>query len=363
MPRMIRTLAADARTGPVTAIGQSGGEAARIARLGLSLARRALARLTVASLTLTIAGCGPSSGNGEPVRRLSIATGGTGGVFYPYGGGIAKVLSEHLPNVAATAEVTAASVDNLKFLKLGTSDIAFTMADMAEDGAKGREAFKEFGPVPIRVLASLYPSFTHLVTRADSGIDRVADLRGKVISTGPPGAGSAVLATRILTAAGLDPARDIRDHGLAVTQAVDALKDGKLDAFFWNGGVPTAAILDLVSSPGITAKLISLDDVLPALQRTYGESLYYRILIPKAVYKLPADVPVVAVANLLVVADSMPEALAHDVTKTLFEQQPVLAGIHPQARELSVETARAGASIPFHPGAIRYYRERGVWPE
>lgn len=309
------------------------------------------------------AGAAGNTGEAGGMRRLSIATGGTGGVFYPYGGGIAKVLTEHLPNVEATAEVTAASVDNLKFLRQGTSDIAFTMADMAQDGAEGREAFADFGAVPVRALASLYPSYTHLVTRADSGINRVADLRGKVVSTGPPGAGSAVLAARILTAAGLDPARDIRDHGLAVAQAVDALKDGKLDAFFWNGGVPTAAVLDLVNSPGITAKLLSLDDVLPALQRTYGESLYYRTVIPKQVYKLPADVPVVAVANLLVVSEAMPEALAHDITKVLFEQQATLATIHPQAKGLSIETARTGAPIPFHPGAVRYYRERGVWKE
>jgi TRAP transporter TAXI family solute receptor len=325
---------------------------------------RGAAQVCVVVVALMAVGCGSSQpGAGTSPRRLSIATGGTGGVFYPYGGGLAKVLSEHLPNVEATAEVTAASVDNLKFLKQGTSDLAFTMADMAKDGVEGREAFADFGAVPVRALASLYPSYTHLVTRAESGIRTVADLRGKVVSTGPPGAGSAVLAVRILTAAGLDPARDIRDHGLAVAQAVDALKDGKLDAFFWNGGVPTAAILDLVNSPGITAQLISLDDVLPALQRAYGESLYYRTLIPKDVYKLPADVPVVAVANLLVVSDAMPETLAHDITKTLFEQQPTLAAIHPQARELAIDTARTGAPIPFHPGAIRYYRERGVWKE
>jgi uncharacterized protein len=330
----------------------------------VNVMKRCTATVVSGALVLATTACGPAQSVHEGgTQRLSIATGGTGGVFYPYGGGIAKVLSEHLPNVEATAEVTAASVDNLKFLKQGTSDIAFTMADMAQDGAAGREAFREFGPVAVRALASLYPSYTHLVTRADSGINRVADLRGKVVSTGPPGAGSAVLATRILVAAGLDPVRDIRNHGLAVAQAVDALKDGKLDAFFWNGGVPTAAILDLVNSPGITAKLVSLADVLPTLQRAYGESLYYGTSIPKAVYKLPQDVPVVAVANLLVVAESMSEALAHDITKVLFEQQPTLAGIHPQARELSIETALTGASVPFHPGAIRYYRERGVWKE
>jgi TRAP transporter TAXI family solute receptor len=189
----------------------------------------------------------------------------------------------------------------------------------------------------------------------------VADLRGKVVSTGSPGAGTTVLAERILAAAGLDPAKDIRAHNLGVAQSVDALKVGKVDAFFWNGGIPTAAILDLVNTPGITARILPLDDVLPELQRRYGQAFYYRTMIPAATYKMPADVPVIAVANLLVVSETMPEPLAHDITKILFEQQPTLATIHPQAKELSIEHALTGASIPFHPGAIRYYQERGVW--
>ncbi len=314
-------------------------------------------------LALLAAACGGPANEAGGIRRLSIATGGTGGVFYPYGGGVAKVLSAKLPGVEATAEVTAASVDNLKFLKQGTSDIAFTMADMAQDGATGREAFADFGAVPVRAIANLYPSYTHLVVRGDGGIATVADLRGKVVSTGPPGAGSAVLANRILATAGLDPLRDIRPHNLSVAQAVDAMKDGKLDAFFWNGGVPTAAVLDLMHSPGITAKILPLDSVLPALHRAYGETLYYRALIPKAAYSLAEDVPVVAVANLLVVLESMPESLAYDITRVLFEEQATLATIHPQARELAIETATKGATIAFHPGAIRFYRERGAWTQ
>lgn len=315
-------------------------------------------------LCVAAVGCGASSGDaGGGTRRLSIATGGTGGVFYPYGGGIAQVLSEDLPNVEVTAEVTAASVDNLKFIKQGTSDLGFTMADMAADGVAGRDAFAGFGKVPARALAVLYPSFTHLVTLAGSGINSVADLRGKVVSTGSPGAGTTVLAERILMASGLDPAKDIRTHNLGVAQSVDALKDGKVDAFFWNGGLPTGAILDLAHTQGVTARLLPLDGVLPALNAKYGEGLYFRALIPKATYGLDADVPVVAVANMLVVSETMAEPLAYDITRILFARQKTLAGIHPQARELAVERALAGASIPFHPGAIRYYRERGVWKE
>lgn len=320
-----------------------------------------LSRTACVVAALILCGCSAGSPETGAKRRLSIATGGTGGVFYPYGGGIAKIISENIDNVEATAEVTAASVDNLKFLKQGTSDVAFTMADTAQDAAQGTDAFDGFGTVPARTLAVLYSSYVHLVTRAGSGIDRAADLRGRTVSTGAAGSGTAILAARILDAAGLDPQRDLRTQSLGVAQSVDALKDGKIEAFFWNGGLPTAAVLDLVNTPGMKAKFISTEDVLPALQQAHGGSLYYRAVIPQGTYDNGADVPVVAVANLLVVSEEMPEALAYDITRLLFEKQQELAAIHPQARELSLDTALTGSPIPFHPGAIRFYRERGVW--
>ena len=303
-----------------------------------------------------------SSSSATAKQRLSIATGGTGGVFYPYGGGIAKVISENIPGVEATAEVTAASVDNLKFLKQGTSDLAFTMADTAQDALAGKEGFDGIGAVPVRALAVLYSSYVHLVTTEGSGISRVADLKGHVVSTGAAGSGTTVLANRILQAAGLDPQKDIRAQSLGVAQSVDALKDGKLDAFFWNAGLPTASILDLVNTPGIKPKFISTEDILPRLQQTYGPSLYYLAVIPKATYRTESDVPVVAVANLLVVSDSMSEPLAYDITRTLFDKKKELVSIHPQAQELSLSTALKGSPVPFHPGAVRYYREQHVWP-
>ena len=312
---------------------------------------------------VAIAACGSSASPSGGRQRLSIATGGTGGVFYPYGGGIAKVISENIENVEATAEVTAASVDNLKFIKQGTSDLAFTMADTAQDALLARDVFADFGAVPARTLAVLYSSYVHVVTLAGSGITRVADLKGRTVSIGSPGSGTAVLAQRILEVAGIDPARDLRTQSLGVAQSVDALKDGKVEAFFWNGGLPTAAVVDLVNTPGTRAQFISTDDILPRLQQKYGPQLYYRALIPRDTYKAERDTPVVAVANLLVVSESMDEQLAYDITRLLFEKQAELAAIHPQARELSLDTALVGSPIPFHPGAIRYYRERSAWKQ
>jgi TRAP transporter TAXI family solute receptor len=324
-----------------------------------------LLRLAAAGITaLSIAAaCSGGSSSSTVKQRLSIATGGTGGVFYPYGGGIAKVISENLPGVEATAEVTAASVDNLKFLKQGTSDIAFTMADTAQDALRGQEGFDGVGAVPVRTLAVLYSSYVHLVTLDGSGIRRISDLRGRTVSTGAAGSGTTVLANRMLHAAGLNPQRDIRAQSLGVAQSVDALKDGKIAAFFWNAGLPTASILDLVNTPGIQARFIATDEIVPLLHQTYGSSLYYTAIIPRGTYKTNPDVPVVAVANLLVVAESMPEPLAHDITKLLFDKKRELAAIHPQASELAIETALKGSPIPFHPGAERYYRERQVWSQ
>jgi TRAP transporter TAXI family solute receptor len=311
-----------------------------------------------------IASCTNTQGSsGATKQRLSIATGGTGGVFYPYGGGIAKIISDNLPGVDATVEVTAASIDNLKFLKQGTSDIAFTMADIAQDALTSRDAFTTFGAVPLRTLAVLYSSYTHLVASEESGIRNVAQLKGHVVSVGAAGSGTTTLALRILEAAGLDSKRDLRRQNLGVAQSVDAMKDGKIDAFFWNGGLPTASVLDLVNTPGMKVRFISTDTLLPRLEQMFGPALYYRERIPKTTYKMDADASVIAVANLLVVSDTMAEPLAYDITRLLFDKQRELAAIHPQARTLNLKAAATGSPIPFHPGAIRLYRERHAWTD
>lgn len=324
-----------------------------------------IACLAVGAL-LAISACNPQrlAERSGTKRRLSIATGGTGGVYYPYGGGIAKIVSESIPNVEVTAEVTAASVDNLKFLRDGKSDIAFVLADTLADALDAKAAFQQFGKVPAVSLAALYTNYTHVATLATSGIARVADLRGRVISTGAAGSGTEVIAFRLLEAAGLKPGADVRTQALGVSQSVDALKDAKIDAFFWSGGLPTAAILDLANTPGSQMKMVPNDEVLPVLQRIYGPSLYYRVVIPKNAYAdIETDVPVVGVTNLLVVNAKMSDELAYGITKALFDRQAELIAIHPQAKQLTLESAVTGSPAPFHPGAIKYYRERKVWKQ
>ena len=277
-------------------------------------------------------------------------------MYYPYGGGIAKLLNEHLPGVRATAEVTAASVDNLKLIRDNKADIAFTLADTLADAVEAHGVFAGGPPVPAVSLAVLYDNYTQIVSVKGSGVTSVGDLRGRVISTGSPGSGTEILAIRLLTAAGLDPDRDVERQGLGVSESADALKDGKIAAFFWSGGLPSAAVQDLAHSPRIARSLIPTADLLPSLRRDYGD-LYFPLEIPASAYPgVERAVPVVGVANILVVNRAMSEELAYGITRVLFEHQASLAAIHPEARHLSRSRALTGSPAPFHPGALRYLR-------
>ena len=315
------------------------------------------------SVAVVAAGCSTPDA-GDRVKRLSIATGGTGGVYYPYGGGIAKVISDHILNVEATAEVTAGTVDNLKFIANRSADIAFALSDSLDDASSGKGAFEEFGAVPVRALAVLYDNYNHVVTTNDSPIRSIQDLTNRVVSTGAPGSGTEISAFRILSAAGVNFESEMRRQSLGASQSVDALKDGKIDAFFWSGGIPTGSLLDLASTPGLTIRLLPTNAVFANLQERYGTTVYHLSTIPRSTYPgLADDVSTVAVANVLVVHESMDVELVQNITHALFANDTELAAIHPMAALLSVESAVSGSPIPFHEGSMAYYRDRGAWNE
>ncbi len=325
---------------------------------------RWLAMAAIAAVTGTVMACGAPDGGGGLTVRLSIATGGTGGVYYPYGGGIAKVISDHVDGVEATAEVTAGTVDNLKFIANRSADLAFGLADSIDDAANQRGVFADFGAVPMRGLAVLYDNYNHLVSVTSTGIETVADLKDRVVSTGAPGSGTEVSAFRILEAAGVNPETDITRQSLGAAQSVDAIKDDKIDAFFFSGGLPTGAVLDLASTPGRTIKVVPNGETLPMLQGQYGSLVYHNSPIPPSVYPGMEDtVTVVAVSNVLVVHADMDEELAYSLTRVLFDHHEELAAVHPMAAVLTLDSATAGSPIPFHDGAVRYYREQGIWSE
>lgn len=300
-----------------------------------------------------------SSAWAQKTVRLSIATGGTGGVYYPMGGGMANILSKNIPYLEATAEVTTASVDNCLLIGKQKAELAFIMADTGWDAYIGKAQFKE--KVPLRTLAVLYPNNMHIVTAEGKGINKVSDLKGKRVSTGAPGSGTEVMGLRVIEANGLDPNKDMTRDKLGVSESAGALKDGKIDAFFWVGGLPTAAVTDLGATPGIKIKLIGHVDAVPKMRETYGP-IYVKGVIPAKTYPGQAvDVPIAVVWNLLVCNENMKGDIAYDIVKTLFDHKPELIASHREARSIALESQAGGGSpIPFHPGAIRYFAEKGI---
>jgi len=294
----------------------------------------------------------------KPVR-LSIATGGTGGVYYPMGGGMASILSKYIPYVEATAEVTTASVDNCLLVDRGKADLALIMADVGWDAYQGRGKFKE--KIPLRTVAVLYPNNMHIVTLEGKGIEKVTDLKGKRVSTGAPGSGTEVKALRVLEAYGLDPNKDMSRDKLGASESAGALKDRKIDAYFWDGGLPTASVTDLGATPGIKIKLIGHGEAVSKMREKYGP-IYIKWNIPAKTYPgQEGEVPIAVVWNILVCHEKMKGDLAYDIVRNLFDHKPELVAVHREARFLSLETQPGGASpIPFHPGVIRYFREKGL---
>lgn len=293
-------------------------------------------------------------------KAIAIGTGGTGGVYYPLGGGLANVLSKNLPGVQATAEVTGGSVDNLKLLGSGQSELGFSMADAALDALNGEDKFKS-GKIPVRTLMVLYPNRMHVVTIDGTGIEKMADLKGKRVSTGSPGSATEVMAFRVIEAAGLDKDKDMRRERLGVAESVNAIKDRKIDAFFWVGGLPTAAVTDLGATPGVKIKLIDHADVVGKMNAKYG-SLYAASVIPAKTYPgQDQDNPIAVVWNILVTNDKLPDDLAYTIVKTIFDKKADLVAVHREADAIDYKSqAKDNSPVPWHPGALKYFGEHGV---
>jgi len=332
------------------ATGTAGEEFMRFVQLGRVCAL--VAAMAVAALALGIA-------NAQQ-RTIAIGTGGTGGVYYPIGGGLANLLSKTIPNLQATAEVTGGSVDNLKLINSGQSELAFVMADAALDALNGEDKFKG-SKVPVRTLMVLYPNQMHVVTIEGTGIDKLADLKGKRVSTGSPGSATEVMAFRVIEAGGLDKDKDMKRERLGVAESVNAIKDRKIDAFFWVGGLPTAAVTDLAATPGVKMKMIDHSEVVDKMNAKHG-NLYAASLIKAGVYpSQDKDNKNTVVWNILVANASLPDEMAYKVVKTMIEKKADLVAVHQEAKSFSLDNQiKSNSSIPWHPGAVKYFAEKGV---
>jgi len=292
-------------------------------------------------------------------QNISIATGGTGGVYYPMGGGLANVLSKHVPGMQATAEVTGGSVDNLNLIGSGKPYVAFSMVDAALDAAKGQEKFRG-RKVDVKTLLVLYPNRMHVVTTEATGIKTMADLKGKRISAGSAGSATEVMAFRLMEAAGIDPMKDVNRERLGVAESANALKDKKIDAFFWVGGLPTAAVTDLASTPGTKIRMIDHADAVAAMNKKWG-NLYYADVIPQSTYSgMGTDNKMASVANILIANANMPDDQAYKIVKAVFDHQKDLIAVHQEYANVKIGSQKnAATSVPFHPGAEKYIKEKG----
>jgi TRAP transporter TAXI family solute receptor len=239
-------------------------------------------------------------------------------------------------------------VQNVQGLVAGNYDIAFSLGDTAADAVKGEHSFKS--PQDVVALTRLYPNYTQVAVRASAGITKIADLKGKRVSTGSPNSGTEVIARRLLEAAGLDAARDVTAQRLGLPESVDAMKSGSIDALVWSGGLPTGGITDLTTSLGKDVKLIPITDLLPALQKTYG-TIYAEGAIPAATYKQPGDVATIIVPNVLLVRKNMSDELAEKLTKVIYENKDALVQVNAAAKGITVENAAKTDPVPLHPGA------------
>jgi len=291
---------------------------------------------------------------------ISITTGPTGGVYYPLGGGIANILSKYVPGYAANAESTAGSVANLQLMTQGKTNLALSMADAAWDGYKAQGKFSG-GAVPVRTLMVAYPNRMHVVTVEGRGINSFADLKGKRVSTGAPNSATELMTQRLLEAYGMDWAKDIRRERLTPEKSAEAIKDNKLDAFFFVVGIPTSSVTDLAATPNTKIKLIDHADAVEKMVAKHGP-LYVRDFIPANSYP-GQDKPnaVATVQNLLVAHKDMPDQVAYNILKTIFDKKAELIQVHKEAANFDVKhQSKAGGTIPYHPGAVKYFAEQGI---
>jgi TRAP transporter TAXI family solute receptor len=307
--------------------------------------------LIAAALALAIAG--PAAAQ----QQLSVATGGTGGVYFPIGGGIAELINNHIEGYQAVAEVTGASVENMGLISRGDSDLALALADTVYQAFTGTGAFEGRQLPELRALAAVYPNAVQIVALADSGITSLEDLRGKRVSVGAPGSGTEVNASTLLAANGITDA-DITPERLNFNETADALRDGTIDAGFWSVGPPTSSILNLAATRAITVLALSEEEIGRAQE---AEPVFAPYTLAAAMYDgMDADVPTISIPNALVVSADMDEELAYQLTRTIFEFVDELRAIHPAANDTTVEFTMSSTPIPLHPGSIRYFEEIGA---
>jgi TRAP transporter TAXI family solute receptor len=314
------------------------------------------------ALGAAIAGlAAPAVARAQAAQQLAIATGTTGGVYYPLGGGMANMLSRQIPGMSATVEVTGGSVANMQLLGAGRVGMVLTQVDAAVDAVNGRERFRG-RPVAGRAIAVLYTNRMQVVTTEAMGIRTMEDLKGKRVSTGAPGSATEVMAFRLIEGTGLDREKDFRARErLSPAESTNAIKDGKLDAYFFVSGVPTSAVTDLAASPGVQIVLVDHAQYVPKIVEKYGP-VYFPEVIPANTYPgQKTDNRQMSVGNIIAVREDMDGALVKRMLEIIWGGRQELAQVHAEARNFTLDKQKsAAAGIPWHPAAEAFWKAEGA---
>lgn len=315
--------------------------------------KKHLAIVVMAALVVSVflSGCAPTSTN------LVLATGGTSGTYYPFGGAMAQIFNTKIPNMNVTAQATGASVENLKLIGKKEVELAIVQNDTMDYAIKGTETFKDGKIENIRAIGTLYPEVVQIVVSKKSGIQSMTDVKGKKFSVGAPGSGVEANARQIMEAVNLTY-EDFTPNYLSFSESADQYKDNLIDGFLFTSGIPNTAIQDVGSQNELV--FISLDDaVIKGLTDKY--QFLTAFTIPAGTYPgQDADVKTVAVKATLVCGAEVSDEIIYNITKALFDNQAELASAHAKGKLLDVNTATEGISIPFHPGAEKYFKEKGI---
>lgn len=287
---------------------------------------------------------------------VNVLTGGTSGVYYPLGVAIAKIYGEKIPNVKAQVQATKASVENLNLLQQGRGEIAFSLGDSLKAAWDGdAEAGFKAKLDKLRVIGAIYPNYIQIVATSESGIKTLADLKGKSLSVGAPKSGTELNSRAILKAAGMDYKDLGKVEYLPFAESVDLMKNRQLAATLQSAGLGVASLKDLSNSSDINVVAVPKDVIAKIGPPFVAET------IPAGTYKgQDKDVPTAAVVNYLVTSSAVSDDLAYQMTKLVYESLPELASAHAAGKGIKLETAAADSPVPLHPGAIKYFKEKGV---
>ena len=287
---------------------------------------------------------------------IGIGTGGTGGIYYPYGGGVAEIWSKYVKDVKAVAEVTGASVENVKLAHKGETVIGEVMGDVADAGYKGTKKFKG-KKHNILSMAIMYPNLLQVVTMKKSGITNIEQIKGKKISSGSPGSGTNFMSEAVFKALGI-PLDSYTDSRLSFTETANALRDGTIDVGFWSVGPGTSSILDLATTHDIHIINFTPDQVQKVLA---SNTTYSSVDLAGGVYRgVGQAVPTIGVWTVMICQNSLKADFVYQLVKALYEHNDYLLKIHPSASYTTPENAVKYSPIPLHPGTIKYLKEKGI---